>query len=224
MGGGDQSAAVFVGPPGGGLDHFLDEADVEAGAFEEAVERAVFEIVREGGGGVGVGEIGAAQVDDDAHGRGGEKLVHVPARIGDGFEDEDGFEEEVGLGGAEGAERGGAGLGVDEEVDGVLHECVVGREEADILADDGAGAVEGGEHAVARDRGKRFHVGVAGVEEDVAGLVVLDADAEVVEEVVEEVSQERVGVDFADPVDDAGGDVAVEGVELEEAVAALFHF
>ena len=55
---------------------------------------------------------------------------------------------------------------------------MVGREEADVFADDGAGAVEGGEHAVVRDRGESLHVGVARVEEDVAGLVVLDAHAE----------------------------------------------
>ena len=87
-----------------------------------------------------------------------------------------------------------------------------------------ARAREGGQHAVLRDRGESLHVGVAGIEEDVAGFVVFDPHAEVVEEVGEEGAEERIGVGGADAVDDARCDGGVEGVEFEQAVAALFHF
>ena len=221
---GDQVSAALVGACGGGLEHRFQEGDVEAGALEEAGEGAVFEIVGEGGGFVVVGEVIAAEVDHDAHGRRREELVHVPAAVGDRLEDEDRFEEEIRLVGAEKPERGGAGLRIDEEVDGVLDERVIGREEANVFADNRAGAVEGGEHPIGRNRREALHVGVARVQENVALLVVLDAHAEVVEEVIEKISQEWVGVDGADAFDDPRGDVAVKGVELEQAVAALFHF
>jgi hypothetical protein len=224
VGGGFQREAAGFGALRGGLEHFLEEAEIEAGAFEEAVEDAVGKIVGEGGGRVGLGVVGTAEVDHHAHGRGREKLVHVPARVGDGFEDEDRFEEEVGLVAAEKAEGGGAGFRVDEKVDRVLHEGVIGGEETDVFADDGAGAVEGGEHAVGRNRREGFDVGVARVEEEVALLVVFQAHAEVIEQVGKKGAEKRIGIGGADALDHARGDGGIERVELQQAVAAPASF
>ena len=224
-GGGDLEALnVFRGEVGGSFEHRFQDGGVEAGFFEEAVQVGVFGEVGDFVGGAFVGEVVAAEVDEDADGCGCEELIHVPAFIGDGFEDEDDFEKDVGFFAGERAEGGGAGGRIDEEVDRVLHERVIGGDEADVFADGGALAFEGGEEAVGGDGWEAFDVSVARIEEDVAFLVVFDADAEVVEQCDEEAAEERIGVGGADAVDDSAGFFGVEGVELEEAVAAFLHF
>lgn len=160
------------------------------------------------------------EVDDDAHGLRGEELVNVPLGVGDGFEHEDGFEEEVGRAGIDDAETGGAGGGVKEEIEGVAHKGMVGGDEADVFAGDGAAAVEGGEHAVAGDGREALDVGVIGVEEDVAVFVFFDAHAVVVEQFDEEAAPSRVGLGGAHLREEFFGGDGVEGGELEEAVAA----
>ena len=222
--GGDQRSTMFLGPRRGGLDHLFDEADVEPGAFEEADEHAVFEIVGEAGGFIGVAQIVAPQIDDHPHGRRREKLVHVPAGIGDGFEDENRFEEEVWFYAPEETEGGGASLRVDEQIDGVLHQRVVGRDKANIFTRDRAGAIEGRQHPVLRNGGKALHVGVAGIKEQISRLVILESHPKVVEEIGEKRAEKRSGVDGADAVDDVGRDGGVEGVKFQQTVSALFHF
>jgi hypothetical protein len=100
---------------------------------------------------------------------------------------------------------------------------VVGGKEADVLADDGPLPVVGGQHAVAGDGGEALHIGVVGVEEELAVLVVLHAHAEMVEKLGEGLLEERIGIRGADAVENARGGPGVEGVELKQAVAAAFQ-
>jgi len=162
-------------------------------------------------------------VHQHADGRGGEELVHVPLGISHGFEDEDRLEEEVGFVGFEHAEARGAGGRVDEEVDAVGDERVVGGDEADVFAGDGAFAAVGRQHAVAWDRRETFHVGVGGVEVEVALFELLHVDAKMIEDVGEDLAGGRVGVGGAHAIEDLFGDVAVEGIQLEEAVATFLE-
>src|SRR5690606_3213633 len=150
---------------------------VEAGLREEAGQGRVLDVVVEVFVVGRFGEVGAVDVHQHAHRRGREELVHVPLRVGHGFEHKHGFEEEVGFVGLEHAEGGGAGGRVDEQVDTVAHQRVVGGEEAHVLAHDGLGAGGGGEHAVAGGGGKTFDVGMAGVEVEFAVFEVLDGHA-----------------------------------------------
>ena len=75
-----------------------------------------------------------------------------------------------------------------QQVDRVLHERVIGRNEADIFAHNGPLALKRRQHPVAGNRGKAFDVGMARVEKDVAVFVFLDPHAEVVEQLDEEIA------------------------------------
>ena len=75
---------------------------------------------------------------------------------------------------------------------------MVRREEADVFADDRPPPVEGGEHALGRNGGESLDVGVAGIEENVALLVLLDPHAEVVEQFGKKIPQEGIGVNGLD--------------------------
>ena len=82
MGSGNQCAAVRLLTGGGRIDHFIDEADVEAGAFEKALEHAVHKIVSEAGYFSGFGEILAAPIYDNTQGGRGEELASASANQG----------------------------------------------------------------------------------------------------------------------------------------------
>ena len=100
---------------------------------------------------------------------------------------------------------------------------MIGRNEADVLAHNGALPVERREHPVARNRGKSFDVGVARVEKDIAVLVLLDPHAKVVEQFDQEIAQERIGVRRAHPLQHGLGGGRIERVEFKQPVATFFQ-
>ena len=86
----------------------------------------VFKLSGERNGIARIRQIASADVDDDPHRRRSEELVHVPARVGDRLEHEKGLEHQVGRIRLDPAERRGTRLRVDQKIDRILHERMVG--------------------------------------------------------------------------------------------------
>ncbi|MFM1945653.1 MAG: hypothetical protein RI897_4635 [Verrucomicrobiota bacterium] len=109
---------MFFCGSGGGGDHGREDGAADFRVIEEFVGRGGLQVLVESRLGVLVGDVLSLVVNDDAYGGGGEEPVGVEFAVGDGFDDEPGFEEDgffVGLGpGAEGAVAFG---GAEEEVD-----------------------------------------------------------------------------------------------------------
>lgn len=195
------------------------------GVVEEFIGRGGLEVLIERCFGVLLCDLESLVVYDDSDGSGWEEAVGVEFSVGDGFDDEPGFEEDgffIGVGpGAEGAISFGA---AEEEVDGACDHGVVPGEEGDVFAGEGAGAVERGYEAMVGEGGEGVGGDAAGVEFIGLGCEFFGMDAVVFEDIEHEGFEEFVSVFAADILDEALGGMGAEGVEFEEAVASLLQF
>jgi hypothetical protein len=100
---------------------------------------------------------------------------------------------------------------------------VVSRQETNVLPHDRPLALERREHAIRRDRREALDVGVARIQEHIALLVLTDSHAKMVEQLDKEPPEERIRVHRPNPGDHPLRHFAVERVQLQQPVAALFQ-
>jgi hypothetical protein len=203
----------------GATEHFGDDLVLDGRLIEEALGAAADE------GGVVefgfVGDVFEGVIDDDADGGGGEEAVDVEGGGGSAFGDVEAFDQEaVGFGTTPDGEGGVALFTAEKEVEGAANEGVVGSKESELLAGEGAGAVEGDGEAFFGQGGEGVGDEFAAMEEVVAVGEFFDMESEEVEHLDEEGFEVAVFVGGAEVLEkfvDFGGGA---GAEFEEAVLA----